>query len=382
MDMNYLHDQEGLKQSTQKVDEERRAFLTAGLVGGAIAAGTLAAGAAHAQQAAVAAPALSDKPWWPHPKWGKDDQAGASNWITPAKVLDTIKIIKDGKIYRVGRVYEAAMPKFGQRTFNIRITPVDAVFGTNRLVGHDEFLAAEIGQTGTQFDGLGHIGIQMGKPGDLAETRFYNGVTELEMINANGLKKLGIENCKPIFTRGHLFDVEAVKGAPMDVGQEITVADLRAAMQKQNMKEDDIKEGDALFFNTGWGKLWMKNNDKYNSGEPGIGLEVAKWVIDKGACMTGADCWADRGGAQPEQGPRLPGAQRADHQARHLQPRESRFHGVDRRRQVPVRLHLLAGAHQGRHRIERRADRGDLTILTGAPCTSPAVRARPHLCAT
>jgi kynurenine formamidase len=58
------------------------------------------------------------------------------------------------------------------------------------------------------------------------------------------------------------------------------------------MKEDDIKEGDALFFNTGWGKLWMKNNDKYNSGEPGIGLEVAKWVIDKGAVLTGADCWA------------------------------------------------------------------------------------------
>ena len=159
---------------------------------------------------------------------------------------------------------------------------MDGVFGTNRLVGHDEFLAAEIGQTGTQFDGLGHIGIQMGKPGDLTETRFYNGVTELEIIDAYGLKKLGIENCKPIFTRGHLFDVEAVKGAPMDVGQEITVADLRAAMQKQNMKEDDIKEGDALFFNTGWGKLWMKNNDKYNSGEPGIGLEVAKWVRRQG----------------------------------------------------------------------------------------------------
>jgi kynurenine formamidase len=184
------------------------------------------------------------------------------------------------------------MPKFGQRTFNVRTTPVDGVFGTNRLVGHEEFLAAEVAQTGTQFDGLGHIGIQMGKPGDLTETRFYNGFTELEIINTYGLKKLGIENCKPIFTRGHLFDVEAVKGAPMDAGQEITVADLRAAMQKQNMKEDDIKEGDALFFNTGWGKLWMKNNDKYNSGEPGIGLEVAKWVVDKGACMTGGDTWA------------------------------------------------------------------------------------------
>jgi kynurenine formamidase len=36
----------------------------------------------------------------------------------------------------------------------------------------------------------------------------------------------------------------------------------------------------------------MKNNDRFNSGEPGIGLEVARWVIDKDLCLTGADTWA------------------------------------------------------------------------------------------
>ena len=84
----------------------------------------------------------------------------------------------------------------------------------------------------------------------------------------------------------------------MEAGEEITVADLRAALQKQNMQEADIKEGDAVFFNTGWGKLWMKNNDKFNGGEPGIGLEVAKWCIDKGVCLTGGDTVGDRGRAQ------------------------------------------------------------------------------------
>ena len=132
----------------------------------------------------------------------------------------------------------------------------------------------------------------MGKDGDKNEMRYYNGVTGQEIGDAYGLKKLGIENCKPFFTRGHLFDVEAVKGAPMEAGQEITVADLRSALQKQNMQEADVKEGDAVFFNTGWGKLWMKNNDKFNGGEPGIGMEVAKWCIDKGICLTGADQWA------------------------------------------------------------------------------------------
>ena len=281
---------------TVPVSPERRSFLTgAGAVGGVVAASVLVAQAAHAQTpAAATAPALSDKPWWPHPRWGKDDQAGASNWITPAKVLDSAKWIKDGKVYRIGRAYESAMPKFGERAFTLRIpgSPTGGPFGTNKLIYHDEFLATEIGQTGTQFDGLGHIGIQMGKDGDKNEMRYYNGVTEQEMATAYGLTKLGVEHVKPFFTRGHLFDIEALKGRMLEAGEEVKLADVRAAMAKQGMKEEDIKDGDAVFFNTGWGKLWMKNNDKFNGGEPGIGLEIAKWCVDKNVCLTGADQWA------------------------------------------------------------------------------------------
>lgn len=288
MDSRYLQDKEELRQAG--IDEDRRNFLAAGLVGGAVAAGALVAGVAHAQQVAQA----PTQAWWPHPKWGKDDQAGASNWITPAKVLDAAKLIKDGKIYRIGRVYESGMPKFGERAFTLRIPggPTGGPFGANKLIYNDEFLATEIGQTGTQFDGLAHIGIQMGKDGDKNEMRYYNGVTEQELGGAYGMRKLGIENVKPFFTRGHLFDLKAHKGAMMEAGQEITVADLRACLQKQNMQEADIKEGDAVFFNTGWGELWMKNNDKFNAGEPGIGMEVARWCIDKGICLTGGDQWA------------------------------------------------------------------------------------------
>jgi kynurenine formamidase len=297
MDSKYLEQQDELKAAGSEPDSpERRSFLTgAGALGGAAVAGTLIAQAAQAQTTpAAAAPALSDKPWWPHPKWGKDDQAGASNYMTPAKVLDAVKWIKDGKVYRIGQVYESAMPKFGERAFTLRIpgTPTGGPFGANKLIYHDEFLATEIGQTGTQFDGLGHIGIQMGKDGDKNEMRYYNGFTEQEIGGPYGLAKIGIEHVKPFFTRGHLFDIEGLKGKSMEAGEEIKVADLRAALQKQGSSEAEVKEGDAVFFNTGWGKLWMKNNDKFNGGEPGIGLEVAKWCVDKGVCLTGADQWA------------------------------------------------------------------------------------------
>ena len=126
----------------------------------------------------------------------------------------------------------------------------------------------------------GMFGIQMGKPGDKSEMRFYNGHTALDISDAYGLKKLGIEKLKPIFTRAHLIDMVALKGGMMDAGQEITSADIKAALAKQNIPESDIKPGDAIMFHTGWGSLWMKNNDRFNSGEPGIGLDAAKWVVE------------------------------------------------------------------------------------------------------
>ena len=89
---------------------DRRGFLkAAGLAG----AGALA-GAEHgkfslspiATANAATPPKLSEQgKWWPS-KWGADDQAGASNHITPEKVLDAAKWIKDGKIYKLGHNYE------------------------------------------------------------------------------------------------------------------------------------------------------------------------------------------------------------------------------------------------------------------------------------
>ena len=280
---------------------DRRGFFKTAAVG---AAGALA-GAAHgkfglspistaqAQTAAVAPPKLSAQKWWPS-KWGAADEAGASNHITPAKVLESMKWVKDGKVYKIGRPYETGMPMFGARVFALRIpgAPSGGPFGDNKLVYNDEFMAGEIGQIGTQFDALGHIGIQLGRNGDQNEMHFYNGFTVAEMNGSYGLKKLGVEKLKPIVTRGHLVDIAALKGAMMDAGQEISLADVRAALAKQNMKESDIVAGDGIFFNTGWGSLWMKNNDRYNAGEPGIGLEVARWVIEKDLCITGADTWA------------------------------------------------------------------------------------------
>jgi len=138
----------------------RRTFMQSGLAAG-VAVGGAAAGVQVAQaQAPAAAGATPIGPrWWPS-KWGAQDQAGASNHMTPAKVLAATRLIKTGKVYNLDRPYEAGIPAFGARVWALRIpgTPSGGPFGKNKLCYHDEFVAAEIGQIGTQFDGLGHIG--------------------------------------------------------------------------------------------------------------------------------------------------------------------------------------------------------------------------------
>ena len=279
--------------ATDKIDGDRRALLTGGLVGGAVAAAALMSSAAHAQ--APAAPALSDKPWWPHPKWGKDDVAGASNWMTPAKVLDAVKWIKDGKVHRIGRIYEIGDAEVrraclhhahpGRRRPAARSAPTSSSTTTNSLPPKSARPARSSMASAISAS-------RWARTATRTRCATTTASPSRRSAGPTASPKIGIENVKPFFTRGHLFDVEAHKGKMMEAGEEITVADLRACLQKQSMNEADIKEGDAVFFNTGWGKLWMKNNDKFNSGEPGIGLEVAKWVVDKGVCLTGADQWA------------------------------------------------------------------------------------------
>jgi kynurenine formamidase len=154
------------------------------------------------------------------------------------------------------------------------------IAGTNQAIYHDDLVSGELGQIGTQFDGLGHLGI-----GDL----FYNGNNRADFAQAEGLTKLGIENVGPLFTRGVLLDVARYKGvAQLQPSYEITAADLRGTLQRQNL---EIRAGDVVLVHTGWGALWMKDNAKYSQSSPGIGVAAAQFLVDAEVSVVGADNW-------------------------------------------------------------------------------------------
>src|SRR5687768_6603993 len=227
----------------------------------------------------VACASVAQDNWYPS-RWGADDQRGAANHITPAKVLEAKNLIVRGQTYQLGRVYESAMPLFGTRHFSLRIPKVFGPTGSNQAVYHDEIVSGEIGQIGTQFDGLGHVGI-----GDL----FYNGNRRTDFATAEGLTKLGIENVGPIVTRGVLVDVARFKGvAQLGASYEITPADIQGALKMQGV---DIRPGDVALVHTGWGALWMKDNARFLASSPGLGVAAAQFLADREIAMVGSDNW-------------------------------------------------------------------------------------------
>ena len=233
--------------------------------------------------------------WWPHPIWGEGDEAGSTNWYTKTDVImRALSQVKDGKVYSLGHDYHADMPLFGARKFSLRIpaTPTGGPFGANKIVWHDEFLATEVGQVGTQFDGLGHIGVQIGEDGDRNNMRWYNGFTSQEMGTAYGLTNLGTEKLKPIIARGIVLDIAAARGVEvMNKGDCVTMDDVKMALEKQGMADYEPKEGDAILFRYGWEMYW-EDPPKYNDGSPGICMDTARWVAETvKAGVTGGDTW-------------------------------------------------------------------------------------------
>ena len=96
--------------------------------------------------------------WYPSP-WGADDQRGAANRLSPGEVLAAKDLITTGQVYQLGRVYEAGIPVFGTRHFSLKMPYALGPLGENRTMAHEAIISGELGQVGTQFDGLGHIGI-------------------------------------------------------------------------------------------------------------------------------------------------------------------------------------------------------------------------------
>jgi Putative cyclase len=170
-------------------------------------------------------------------RWGKDDQIGTLNHVTPADIINAGKLIKTGRVFALGLSLKEPIQSglFGGRWNPIHTmlaTGTDAAAG-NQDVPFPYLRYADDAinmpcQASTQWDALCHI---------FLDDKMYNGF-DAKLVDARGAKKLGIEHVRDkMVGRGVLLDVARWKGVDcLPDGYPISNADLDACAKAQGVK--------------------------------------------------------------------------------------------------------------------------------------------------
>jgi kynurenine formamidase len=184
---------------------------------------------------------------------------------TAARRLDALSLVREGRLYDLGRVLDERAPVFPGRHFRQLLVPNPAPIGENGVNWVADIVSTTT-QVGTHLDALCHLS---------QDGRIHGGHAVADVARPGGFAVHGIETVPQIVTRGWLVDAS---GADHVIGLE-HVAGIEPT------------PGDAVLFHTGWGAHW-DDPETYLSREPGPGLELAGWLAERGVALTGCDTWS------------------------------------------------------------------------------------------
>jgi len=231
------------------------------------------------------APALAHDGPTPAPsRFGAGDQIGAANYLSPELALQASRLVRSGKTYSLAIPTTPDTPALAPRSFRMTVVQPGqvggATLGPSKSSYNDDILAAWVA-VGTQIDGLGHVGI---------DNVYYNGNKASDFVTATGLTRLGIEGIPPFVTRGVVLDMAGYFGSErLKEGQAFNRADMQAAARRQGVQ---LRRGDVVLLHTGWLGLIGQDNARFLAGEPGLGLDGARYLTELGVVAVGADNWA------------------------------------------------------------------------------------------
>jgi hypothetical protein len=278
----------------------RRLIEQGALLGmGAAAATALDGGVAHAADDVVRPRKWRKGKGWGW-VWGKDDELGALNELSPELARKALKLAK-GRVYDLGMEYDRRSYKFAGHAAGEIVTyrspqglllqkdPTVTNPRTNSTrTAYASCLNSISDNVATQIDGLGHI--YEGDP-----PHAYNGYKASDIVGDYGLLKLDVTTIPPIVAPATLIDVARHVGRdPLPESYAIGPSLLQAALRRQGV---DIDPLDVVLIRTGTGAVWLRgdgvgaNHDEIAGPDSaGLSLSGARWLIEeKGALMLGAD---------------------------------------------------------------------------------------------
>jgi len=237
-------------------------------------------------------------------RWGREDERGALNLVTPGSVVAAAHAV------RTGKVYSLALPISRTRTPPVfdrpppdrltRMAPADTgetAPDAPPRVGSNEDMLTFSSHAGTHLDALSHV-----FEGD----SFYNGHPVETFTTRRGATKCSIERSGTFATRAVLLDVatlvaeqaaaageRAVGDASPDpgpsmlpAGHTIISAELEACCERQGV---EVEPGDAVLIRTGWLEAFRRDPSTPTYPQAGIGTDAAAWLGTHDVAVVGAD---------------------------------------------------------------------------------------------
>ncbi|KAI1615949.1 hypothetical protein EDD37DRAFT_672688 [Exophiala viscosa] len=210
--------------------------------------------------------------------WGKDDELGRLNLLTPRRRLAAAKLIESGETINLDWPLNLPNPPaFGREPFEWKVKSLGP--GGNDDIYHMN------SQSGSQWDGFRHVSMPKGD----GNVIFYNDLTQEEIMNTT---RCGIQAWADhgIVGRGVLIDYwsYAQQNNKVYDPNETHPISLTELLQCAKSQGTHFQYGDILMIRTGWIDEYGKLDEAGRAGiakggvfdHKFVGVEVSEEMVD------------------------------------------------------------------------------------------------------
>jgi kynurenine formamidase len=221
-------------------------------------------------------------------RWGKDDQLGALNLITPEKRRQAYSLVKEGMTVSLARPVEKSVAPDNPDPFHHKMT-LTGVNNAGQFASDTDSVSYH-GHAHTHLDSLGHM---------FFNGRMFNGVPQ-ETITDKGASRLSVLNLQQgIVSRGVLVDIPRLKGVPfLEPGTAIYPEELEAWEKRAGVR---VGSGDIVIIRTGrWARRAAKGAWDVGKLSAGLHASCAAWLKKRDIAVLGSDDGSDVAPSQIE----------------------------------------------------------------------------------
>jgi kynurenine formamidase len=213
-------------------------------------------------------------------RWGKEDQRGALNYISPQKRASAARLVDSGEIVSLSLPLSTQSgPDNPQPVQHMMLHA-----GPPGYASLDYFAIAPHGMAFTHLDALCHV---------FWQGKMYNGFSERE-VGRFGARRCAIDVTRDgVMSRGVLLDIPRTKKVDwLELREAIYPEDLEAAEKLGNLQ---VGEGDILLIRTGRYKRRAVQGawDPRREGLPGLDASCLEWLYARKIAVLGCDAVSD-----------------------------------------------------------------------------------------